>query len=185
MTSTPDHWFGRTTSTKAVTAFLDVYRIPKAVLRTYKGMFGGRQRVLVRPGYELTAAHGTTPLHVQIHATNVHVGMSVCTTAPDTDALRTIADALRAAGLLVRYHTFGREDYTLCVGKGQPPETFRPGDDAWIRWIRERMPSWYTEDRPEWFGRTTAESIALANQSASDIRTKASADLRETMKGIL
>lgn len=181
----PEHWFGRTTSAKSMTAILDANRIPKAVFKSVKGMFGSRQRILERPGYELTAAHGTTPCQVNVHAANIHVGMTVCTTAPDTDALRTIADALQTAGILVRYHTFDREDFTLCVGKGQPPESFRSGDDAWIRWIRERMPRWYTETRPEWFARTTADGVALAKQSASDIRAKVSADLRETMKGIL
>lgn len=181
----PAHWFGRTTSTKTVAAILEANRIPKAFLKNVKGMFGSRQRILVRPGYELTAAHGTAPCHVQIHAANVHVGMSVCTTAPDTDALRRLVDACRSAGLLIRYHTFDHEDFVVCVGKGQSPESFRPGDDAWLTWIRERMPRWYTETMPEWFNRTTAESIALAHQSASDIRAKVSADLCKTMRGLL
>lgn len=180
----PTHWFGRTTSTKTVAAILEANGIPKAVVKSVKGMFGW-QRIVVRPGYELKAAHGTTPLHVEVHAASIHVGMSVCTTVPDTDAIRKAAGAFEAAGLLVRFHTFDCEDFVVCVGKGQAPESFRPGDDAWTRWIRERMPHWYTETMPEWFARTTAESIALAKQSASDIRAKVSADLRDTMKGIL
>lgn len=66
----PTHWFGRTTSTKTVAAILEANRIPKAVLKNVRGMFGSRQRILVRPGYELRGAHYTSPCHVQIHAAN-------------------------------------------------------------------------------------------------------------------
>lgn len=181
----PPHWFGRTTSTKTVAAILDANHIPKAVMKSVKGMFGRRERILTRPGYELKAASGTTPCKVEIHAASVHLGMTVCTTAPDTDLLRRAVGALKAAGLLVRFHTFDREDYALCVGKGQAPESFRPGDDAWIQWVRGRMPKWYTEDEPAWFARSTVESVAMAKQSASDIREKVSADLRGALRGIL
>lgn len=177
-----DHWFGTPTSSRKVAAILEGIGIHKAEWKTARGMFGRKERILTRPGYEIEAAHGTSPVKLMIHAKAVHMGLTVMTTALDTDATRRAVEALKGAGLLVRFHTGGGLD--VVVGKGLAPEKFTPRkDDTWWHgWMRERIPHWYTETPPALLDKPTTEVVAMAMAAAKEGQDKAVKSLSEVLR---
>lgn len=174
-----DHWFGQPTSAAKIASILNGLCIRKAEWKTVRGMFGRRERILTKPGYEIEAASGTTPAKVVVHAKAIHMGMTVMATAVDTDATRKAAEAFTAAGILVRYTA---DQLGLVVGRGRAPEQYkqRADDVQWCGWIRERMPHWYTETPPAGLSQTTAETVALAEARAKGAQAEAVKTVRST-----